>query len=269
MLESSAVTDPIPICQGDVLEWLESRDDSYAIVVTADCDIANDKYGDYLSYVPAIPLRSYIADMYLKDQLLKEASKLTTQMYEFVRGLQTIGRPDVSRPLSSDAIEGWLASTTVPDVLKILNIGDTSAEQKLTNMLLMRQRLQDPPVTDTEIIELLSEARGAKRRNIHRQIHDHLIRLPGDKLYMSTVDGGSNCSGFIVLLRRLREIAAEDIAIRPTQTPAARAKRVARLTSPYRYRLTQQLADIFASIGLPREYETARLNLLNATYDLT
>ncbi|BAK36319.1 hypothetical protein MLP_33050 [Microlunatus phosphovorus NM-1] len=69
------------------------------------------------------------------------------------------------------------------------------------------------------------------------------------------------------MIRNLREIAEDEIAIKATQQ-ARPSKRIARLSSPYRYRLTQQLGDVFAAIGLPEEYERRRDELLLQSYKL-
>jgi hypothetical protein len=73
-------------------------------------------------------------------------------------------------------------------------------------------------------------------------------------------------NGWIAYLRLVREIQHDQVAVRQPdlRRKATTAKRVARLRSPYIYRLTQQLIDVFAAIGLPSEYEESRSSLVDA-----
>jgi hypothetical protein len=70
---------------------------------------------------------------------------------------------------------------------------------------------------------------------------------------------------YVAYLRLVREVREPEIALLATdlEKPEVSAKRISRLTSPYVYRLTQQLGDVFASIGLPEDYERNRTGCTN------
>jgi hypothetical protein len=83
-------------------------------------------------------------------------------------------------------------------------------------------------------------------------------KLPGDALFLSCV-GPGHANGYVCYLRILREIRQHQIATKLSQRSFEMiADRIARLRPPYVYRLTQQLADVFAAIALPKEYEDTR-----------
>ena len=70
----------------------------------------------------------------------------------------------------------------------------------------------------------------------------------------------------MVCLRLIRELPASAIAIDPVRERNDReveAVRISRLGTPFRYRLTQQLAAVFSDIGLPSEFEMSRKDLLS------
>jgi hypothetical protein len=62
------------------------------------------------------------------------------------------------------------------------------------------------------------------------------------------------------MLRHIRQCKAADIAIKPEDLRFgnAVAKRVARIAAPHRYSLIQQLAQVFADIGLPASFQNLR-----------
>ena len=104
MLESAPAEDAASIRQGDVLEWIDPGAHRFGVIVTADCDIANEKFGEFLTYVPAIDLRTYLARNYLSSQVAKELTKIEAVIAQTMRALQVEGRPDLKRPLLDAAI---------------------------------------------------------------------------------------------------------------------------------------------------------------------
>lgn len=69
----------LPLRQGDVLEWLGDRMDPwrrFAIIVTADCDLAHQKHAGLLACVPVLAHDEYLALFPLAGRLEKARSKL-------------------------------------------------------------------------------------------------------------------------------------------------------------------------------------------------
>ena len=57
--------------------------------------------------------------------------------------------------------------------------------------------------------------------------------------------------GEIAWLRHIWQVPLSDIAIKTSEVSSRSGERIARLDSPYRYRLTQLMAQVFSDIGLP------------------
>lgn len=66
--------------------------------------------------------------------------------------------------------------------------------------------------------------------------------------------------GNLAWVRHIWQIKLECIAIRTSEARDRPAERVARLESPYRYRLTQKLGQVFSDIGLPNLDRTSVKN---------
>jgi hypothetical protein len=99
---------------------------------------------------------------------------------------------------------------------------------------------------------------------IWAEIHATIRSLPGDSFFVGRL-GSMPSAGWVAYLRLVREIQHDSVAIRQPdlRKPGTVAKRVARLRSPYIYRMTQQLIDVFAAIGLPTEYELSRTGVVD------
>jgi hypothetical protein len=76
------------------------------------------------------------------------------------------------------------------------------------------------------------------------------IRTRGDLLVLpDTKELG--IKGCIAWVRHIWQVPISDVAIKTSEIPKCSGERIARLASPYRYRLTQLMAQVFSDIGLP------------------
>lgn len=76
------------------------------------------------------------------------------------------------------------------------------------------------------------------------------IRSRGDLLILPDAHQ-LGISGGIAWIRNIWQVPLVDIAIRTSEVGIRPGERIARLDSPYRYRLTQLMAQVFSDIGLP------------------
>lgn len=62
------------IRQGTVIKFVgKNLDESYGIIVTGNCDIANDKYGKFLSWCPIYSFEYYINNFFIQAQCRKKS----------------------------------------------------------------------------------------------------------------------------------------------------------------------------------------------------
>ena len=77
-------------------------------------------------------------------------------------------------------------------------------------------------------------------------------------MFLSSVANGVDY-GYVAYLRLLRELKETQVALKASNMSSTIThERIGHLNSPYLYHLTQQLGAVFASIGLPEEYEESR-----------
>ena len=257
------------IRQGDVFQW-EDRSTpwrQYGVVVTGDCDIVQDKNAGIVSYVPVLPLHEYWRVITVPKKIERYArDKFLPRVRDCIRSLQRKYCADYPIALSDDAISALVSSSSGDRVMEVLSVplGGRAAPLRAVQAFgafLNFESLQ----TLQQLVALLAELRGvvgatsANASKILEELSESVGELPGDALFLSTVAPGVN-EGYVAYLRMVRELNATSLAFVPKdlQRPSVVARRLAKLRSPYIYRLTQQLAQVFSDIGLPHEYEKNR-----------
>ena len=277
--ECEEVTDDRPIRQGDIFAWLEAPTDPWrklGVVVTANCDIAQRKHRGILSYVPVLPLHDYFRLFYLPSRLEKGVRPVVEELTKSVREYQVTNRPDFPEPLSEAATLAWAQERNPAEIADELRITDQKARTLFTELVRDYRAIRN--ALDGEAyqnqLDALVRIRARQQRVPHEKaqqtilqdIHGAMETLAGDCFFIGRI-AAQYTIGHVAYLRLVREIRHGQIAIKQSDLsglPPLLARRVSRLQSPYIFRLTQQLADVFLAIGLPPEYEHHRRRLVES-----
>lgn len=266
-----------PLGQGDVIEWLDGKDDpwrQFGLIVTADCDLAHDKHAGILSYVPILYLRDYLALFYFPRRIQAEIVKLDQQARDMIRRLQEELRPEFGDPVSDDVVDQMLRRppNEVVDALR----ASGASEETLVRVMTALQRCADTLASPSHDggIQAFVEARAAlgadtekARDSLMREVQGAVRSLPGDGLFLGSLSP-EHRAGYVAYLRVLRETAEDMLALRQSQLgrEGVFGRRISRLQSPYIFHLTQRLSSVFSAIGLPVEYEEHRADLVAGQY---
>jgi hypothetical protein len=277
--ECHVIEDDRRIRQGDVFEWLgKARSDPWTnlgIVVTADCDIVHEKHRGILSYVPLLDLRDYLALFHLPAKVERAAVPIREQLVKAIRILQAERFPEFPEPISDSAALRWVREATIEGVVDELSVPAGKDRDRLVAVGADHAMAEHGLSTGTfdvllnALVHLRVRQAGGKEQvlsKIWQEIETLVAGLPGDAFYIGSL-GPERGRGYVAYLRLVREIEQGRIAVRQTdlRDSGVCAKRIAALKSPYVYRLTQQVADVFAAVGLPKEYEDARRDLVRRT----
>lgn len=271
MHEYEDIDNPDEIAQGDVIEWVgrhaEAPWRTFGIVVTADCDLAWKKHGNVVSYVPAMLAEDFIWFAWRPTLLEKHEPALTS---EAARRLNTWRAKNLgaSTEISSDAVRAWLSRAGVDGLLDELGVGDKGQRNNLRphlEKLVAIDAARAGMTPDMDCLKRAHEAINVKSAGdpsiIVREIQAFWNALPGDIYHIPSTPSGDE-QGLFLMLRHIRQVNAQDITGRPAalREGDAKAKRVARVSAPYRYAITQNLARVFADIGLPAEHDDRKKN---------
>lgn len=228
------------IGQGTIIKFLDKPDSEYlyGIIVTADCDIAQNKCGNYLSFCYITSLKKYI-----KNTLIPRLCKKTITK-NFIKIAKNIRKTKDYEKVSDNSIE-HLLSFTKNELTKRFS-------KDLVDQICCFQSFYQKE--EFTFIDYKSICKANEK-----ELMENVKNFPGDKFYINEIpDESLTQKGFVVNLRRIAEIEVSNITTRiyPFSKPNCIA--IAKLNSPYKEKMAQTLGEMFSSIGLSTEYEDFR-----------
>lgn len=263
----------LPIRQGDIFAWSNwiERDgwDQFGIIVTADCDIAQQRSSDFFTYLPILSLKSYIEQVWVKERLTKlmvsHQRLITDEIHRFHLRIN----PSALK-LEAGALHRWVTESSDDHIIAALSISESKDVNNLrklveTYRLLAEMAIEKDP---TRLIAGYCQARAQKQsvvvekivESISRDVQSDIVRnLPLECFFLSSLPQIRDL-GFIVMLRYIQPIqqTALTTSFEVAKKEPGRAYRLGRPTPTFKYALTQRFANLFVRIGLPAEYEEWR-----------
>lgn len=218
--------------QGDLIAFQnEDRLRQFGIVVTADCDLTNKKHARLVTLVPVVELID-IVECYLLPELCERNRE---QFEVFVKN--TFGDP-MNLALPEDV-------ETLRERTKEMSCDPEASSICLAAKIL----LHDIERIRADEYRKVMTAAGMTPGNLDQRLGQQ-IRTKGDLLVLPPLRS-LGISADIAWVRHIWQVPLKDIVFRTSQVQPTNGQRVARLDSPYRYRLTQLMAQVFSDIGLP------------------
>jgi hypothetical protein len=216
--------------QGDLIKFSpNSMPSYYGIVVTADCDLDKRKHSRLVTLVPLLSVDDIVCSCLAFDAIENHAEAIQ----QFCRRSLNIEDPPSSASfmgkLKSLLRGGLVENETVQIAVKAL----AHEELKFS-------------VSDLKLVLEASGVSWVKALDrFRKQIESRgdLLRLTNPPLTNDKVS--------IAWLRSIWQERISSIAIRTSEQEGRDGIRVAQLNSPFRYRLTQMLSQVFSDIGLP------------------
>jgi hypothetical protein len=261
-----------PLLQGDIFKWTgafhERPWSTYGVVVTADCDLVKAKTRGMVSFVPALVMEDYIWHHWKEGKFEKAlesaSSKLSSKINKRIEKMAPS-----SKSISQEAAMEWLNRVGLDGLINELKITDNGQKKELTSLieeLNSLQRLANLDVPDLDLLQVCFCLRHKSKKIdpgdfsvLADEVQSSISRLPGDVFYLP-LDDEEQEPGLFLMLRHIRQIGISDIAVRVADMTLRdpKATRLGRITAPYRYAITQNLARVFSDIGLPTAYEQRR-----------
>lgn len=267
-----------PLRQGDIFLW-DKRGEPWrrvGIVVTANCDIAWGKFGGIISYVPVLTVKDYWRLVRLPTLLLQlYEQKFLPFVIEQVRGILTKSGGDVANA-SDYAIKDFLDLMDSSSISGFYSLSSGDEERLRDIIGAYRKAVLVGSKSDCSFDEVADAYIGIKSiigkkesiDSLKKSLAEGLSQLPGDAFFIGRMVGVQG-QGFVACLRVIRETKMNVIAVRPSDYSGGeiQGRRVSRVTSPYIYRITQQLGQVFSDIGLPEKYEAFRRSISSSQFD--
>lgn len=268
------IPDPdMPIRQGDIIIQRDTKDHKIketAIILTADCDISNKKFGHHLICLRIVPYQVYLqtthAERKLKKALEAETNRIKEQMNRW--NSQRIGG---ASNLSADAVIRWVRNRQVCEICQELNIPNEDKERFSLNVSLYQRavRAMDENGNANGFTRLV-----AFKSVLHKKQRDECIadfikqaqqeEVANDIFLLTSIppiNGGTSA----ILLREIISIPFNNIFHRAFDaTTNEHFIRVGQLTPTFKYAVSQLFGALYARIGLPSEHETRKAEAIDA-----
>jgi len=259
------VDSDLVFAQGDILRKIPTNPDiepSFALIITADCDIVQSKAANRLTYVEVVTTREYLERVWIPDQLQKYVKKHAKGTAETVTGVMR--RSGLNLGMSEDQLLDWLQQRPIEAIERAINLTGKPLDAKLSQTLsALRCALgadvdQKPLERWCALRDILGESRERQRADLAG-----VLASSGgfaDFFLLPELPSASGL-GYVALLRFIQtehadEIFTSEVDARIQGKPEA-LHRVGRLTDGIRFAITQKLAFLFSRIGLPTHYEDA------------
>lgn len=218
--------------QGDLIGFNDDNSlRKYGLVVTADCDLEKRKHGRLITLVPIISAETVVEYYLLLEQLDRQHDNLASYARKQFNVNGDISDPIVVAELRSkiDSAQSdpsmhlpWLAAKS------ILNDLDKISARDFCNLM-----------------AALNLPTSKMPQKIENQIKDKgdLILLPRPSFLDNSVS--------IAWVRQIWQVPMRNIVLCNSEIKETLGARIARLDSPYRYRVTQVMSQVFSDIGTP------------------
>lgn len=242
--------------QGDIILWPNETDylKKFGIVVTGDCDIAQEKCWGKISVVPFFSMGHYLEYFACVKKLKKMSEKIYEILNKELRKKRYIySKEDIDLYFLRTEADSSI-SETADKCIKILKHINGFKQEYASNLEALRA-----------VYEIM------KIKNFKDQLSSELNNPAEEFFYLGKLQLGvltqQSDAPAIAWLRIIREVDISEISLtRTPQTPRLGA-RIARLAPVFRYGLTQRLGEIFSSIGLPDEHSAKKKKHVNNIID--
>lgn len=234
------------LTQGDLVTFEGNTDPlkKAGIVVTADCDLEQKKHAKLVTLIPVVPVKVLMENYLLPEDCEKKRTQIESYAFkEF----------GIERNQEVDTMKAILKEKMKSSCLR-------SEESKTIAAKFITDQLDILSIKEYKLLMAAINLGVKKSEELDRQINSR-----GDLLILPT-PRKLGVDGDIAWIRHIWQVPLGSIAIRTSEVNGRQGERVARLDSPFRYRLTQLMAQVFSDIGLPN-FSSSIAKSIQEAYD--
>lgn len=218
--------------QGDLIAFQKAeRLQQFGLVVTADCDLTQRKHARMVTLVSVVELVDIVECYLLPELCERKRSQIEAYLSK-----------TFSLRLSLDLPEGR-------DELKSQAANSTANAALAGACLAAKTILQDVERLTYADYKLVMESAGMQVGQLDERLSQQ-VQNKGDLLVLPKLDR-LEIKADIAWVRHVWQVPLRQIVFRTSELQDGFGQRVARLSSPFRYRLTQLMSQVFSDIGLP------------------
>lgn len=260
----------VPVRQGDLLQTpggpgLAAQE--RCLVITADCDIKQQKYGQFLVCLRIVTLESWFKHYWAESCLQETQGKRLVELCKQVGAQARKHYGGEAFNLTGESLVAWLNRVGPGGIAEELSVSPEDRERWIRPLDNMHRAL--------DVLERLADASPLKRLThfrataltmdlekvqgvVRSEMDQKANRLPEDVFLLPWMPEPETGPA-LVLLREVVGVQEEAIRYRRSEALHEGCRlRVARLTETLKYSLSQAYGHLFSKIGIPEEIETYR-----------
>lgn len=253
--------------QGDLFRAITSLDDlsnesdesQFYLILSADCDIAQNKLDSCFTILPIITAERWIETVWADqrcDQVLDKAlNKLSERLWAHDKQRD----PAVSR-LSRAEVKRYVVEST-PEEIEAAFAADAAFAKYVSKQAGALKALIQSQAANQHLRGWLawSETQEGSRKVAVSQLRDALSTMRTGYFFLPELPGRGGL-GHVVMLRDVRAAPLENvfrraIDIRHTSAKPPYFLRAGRLSDTVRFAIAQQVAMLFSRVGLSTQFE--------------
>ncbi|MFV9424613.1 MULTISPECIES: hypothetical protein [Microbacterium] len=249
-----------PLRQGDVIEAVAADSSAwtrYLLVLTADCDLANQKNAGRITCIPLLPAEDYLLALLLPEHRDKAVHRLAE---DFNDDLKRRGK----RGISIERLIEWVGESGFDEILEALEIDQSNGGDLLSRYDGIRFALEPVKTLDDAVANIVAaQQRFAQPKSAEKLsaamrdvLSNRFRQPPGDSLFLGKISPGYE-AGYFAYLRHIEQVWEQDISLSAARSPSA-YRRIGALSDRFTHAVVQRFAMVFMPIGLPVEYERIR-----------
>lgn len=253
------------VLQGDILKELSRDDDGEVfVIISADCDIANNKIGR--SGLACLSILS-LEDYFFKEHCAAKHQKMIiSKLREVTRLINDhwLSLSDEHKELDGENIKNWIKEAEVDIILSHLKVEDKETESKIKKLYnIINKYLICKDIKAIKHVDLLAILEGVNNNDslaLNKVIKKYMTELsknpPQDLFFIPSIPTLQSI-GYVVKLRSLFFLPASQCfsSISKAKESPNSYLRIGRLTPTFKHALSQQFGTLFSRIGFPTNYE--------------
>lgn len=233
--------------QGDILISTDQSETNwnYAFVLTADCDLWNQKFGNHLTVIPIVNAHFYIENIYCSDQVQFEIDRICTRFCQLD-----------GHSIDADFFYEHIFPTSLEKLVSLYpGIGNLPELPYL-------QGYREGKINAVEALRGVCSVRNG---NFDKRLRQALTTMKLEHFFLNELPAVPGL-GFIALLRMPTIFDVRKVALAAPNFPHSEVEECAyrggSLSDGLRFAVAQAFSNVFSRIGLETSFEQDRENII-------
>jgi hypothetical protein len=225
----------------------ETSPPSVGVVINADCDLAHNKLDGVLAYLPIYTYAEYLESFWAPEFIKISLNNSIRSALEKIG----VAESDAEK----ESLIRWIDQTDLEDVLSTM---ETKLKGKVAKDLTRIKISLNSSISYLDRFSLLSQEEAKPEDYLKRHLDAAYKQMGEGHFFINDINHLPDI-GYVVRMRRIYTISTENCFKSQSEQQAksdgksVTARRIARLSSLYQFKIAQLFAHQYSRIGLPDE----------------